>query len=531
MTSADPSTAGPSPADPSPAGVAARATGRQAGPTDGAGWEGGPVIRRAAVVQVPSTRDEPPLTEAQVAGGSPVARLVAARPWVMDATVAVVVVLVGLVGSMFIWETANGAVGLGLYQPDSGVAQRVTVTWLVGTASGAGLLLLRRVRPITVTVLLVVAALVSLQVAGVLGVLGACLACALYSVAASRGTTTTWLVFGAVLTVVTVALWSWQDLGLLEMVLWSNAVVSQSDPSEWRTVLDAPLFSAGRRTGSVLLLLALLLLGVAVGSAARARRQHAADLVERYRALARQRDDGIALARAAERAHIAREMHDVVAHSLTVMVALADGADAAFERAPDRSRDALRQVARTGRSALVDMQRVLGALGPSVVDGTDRRAEPTELDLPTVVERFAAAGLPVTADGLDTALPADTSVRLAVLRILGEALTNVLRHAPGAGSVDVAVRRTPTTVEVDVADSGGTRPGSGGGTGRGIVGMRERAALLGGHVEAGPRPEGGWRVRAVLPWTGEGGADGEQVHREQLDGEPDQDRTDDGGRP
>jgi signal transduction histidine kinase len=183
------------------------------------------------------------------------------------------------------------------------------------------------------------------------------------------------------------------------------------------------------------------------------------------------------------------------------MVALADGADAAFERAPDRSREALRQVARTGRSALADMQRVLGALSPAPGDGT----EPTEVDLSTVVERFAVTGVPVTATGLDTALPQDTAVRLAVLRILGEALTNVLRHAPGATSVEVAVRRTPRTVEVEVLDGGGTRAGSGGGTGRGIVGMRERAALLGGHVEAGPRPDGGWRVHAVLPWSDDEG--------------------------
>ncbi|MFC0645065.1 sensor histidine kinase [Cellulomonas phragmiteti] len=455
------------------------------------------MIRRAAVVRVPRTGDEPPLTEEQVRGASPVARLVTARPWVMDVTVAVVIVLVGLVGSGFVWETANTAVYLGLYRPDSGIVELATSTWLVGTAVGAALLLLRRARPVTVTVLMVIASLVSLQVAGVLGVLGACLACALYSVAASRSTTTTWIVFGAAMTVVTVALWQWQDLGLIEILAWFGVHPSNGvETLPFRA--ERPLFSPARRMGSVLLLLALLLLGVAVGSAARSRRLHAAELVERYRALARQRDDGIALARAAERAYIAREMHDVVAHSLSVMVALADGADAAFVRAPDRSRDALRQLASTGRSALADMQRVLGALGPADRDGTDRLAEPTEVDLATVVERFRAAGLPVTATGLDTALPQDTSVRLAVLRILGEALTNVLRHAPGAPSVEVTVRRTPTAVEVDVADAGGTRPGSGG-TGRGIVGMRERAELLGGHVEAGPRPEGGWRVHAVLP--------------------------------
>ncbi|MFS0704238.1 sensor histidine kinase [Cellulomonas sp. 179-A 9B4 NHS] len=438
------------------------------------------------------------LTEAQVSGGSPVARLVQARPWVMDVTVAGVMLLVGLVGAVFAWEAAAGAQALGLYPRDADVSGRITAVWLVGAALGAGLLLLRRAAPLAVTAALTVLAVLSLLAAGVLGVLGACVACALYSVAAAHGARTTWLAFGGVLTTLTVTLWRWQDIGLIEVIAWFGAATGTSwEPAQY---LPEPLFSPGRRTGSVLLLVALLLLGVAVGSAARARRLHALDLVERYRALARERDQSAALARAAERAHIAREMHDVVAHNLSVMVALADGADAAFERAPDRSRDAVRQVARTGRSALADMQRVLGALGTDGGDD-DPRVAPTEVDLATVVERFGTAGMPVTASGLDTALPDDTSVRLAVTRILGEALTNVLRHAPGAPSVEVAVRRTPTAVEVEVVDGGGTRAGDGPGTGRGLVGMRERAALLGGHVTAGPRAGGGWQVHAVLPWS------------------------------
>ncbi|WP_299038942.1 sensor histidine kinase [uncultured Pseudokineococcus sp.] len=452
-----------------------------------------------------SLTDEP-LTEEQVRGGSPVARLVTARRGVVDATVAVAIAVVGLVGSVFAGEAALGAVALGLYPEDSDVVALVPATWLVGTAVGAALLLLRRARPITVTVLLTVAVLASLLVGGVLGVLGVCLACALCSVAADRGTRTAWAVFGGVLVVLTAALWRWQDLGLLEVIGWFGAATLPR--SEWGPDLQEPLFSAAGRTASVLLLLALLLLGMAVGSEARSRRLHRADLVERYRTLVRERDQSAALARAAERAHIAREMHDVVAHNLSVMVALADGADAAFERAPDRSRDAVRQAARTGRSALADMQRVLGALGPAADDGTERRQEPAEVDLPTLVERLRVAGVPVTASGLDTALPQDTSVRLAVVRILGEALTNVLRHAPGARSVEVSVRRTPTTVEVDVVDAGGTRPGGGEGTGRGVVGMRERAALLGGHVDAGPRPGGGWHVHAVLPWSDDDDQDG-----------------------
>jgi signal transduction histidine kinase len=193
-------------------------------------------------------------------------------------------------------------------------------------------------------------------------------------------------------------------------------------------------------------------------------------------------------------------MHDIVAHSVSVMIALSDGAGAALDRAPDRSREALLELSRTGRAALADMQRVLGVFDPPEEDAS--RAEPTaptETDLRTIVDRYRAAGLPLTATGLDVALPADTSVRLALVRIVSEALTNVLRHAPGTGSVEVVVRRSASLVEVEVLDEGGTRPVEGGGTGRGVPGMRERAALLGGRVDVGPRTGGGWRMHVVLP--------------------------------
>ncbi|WP_307793749.1 sensor histidine kinase [Actinotalea soli] len=463
--------------------------GARAGAAPGA-WVGG--------VGAP---DEPALTEAHVRGGSPVARLVVARPWVMDLAVVVGVLLVGFVGLLFAWEAAVGARYLGLYPQDSRIEDVVTVTWVSGVLVGAALLLLRRARPITVTALLTGASVVSLLVGDVLGVLGVCVACALYSVAAAREPRVTWGVFGAVLVVLSVAVWRWENLGIIENVAWFS-VATTAEPWEPARDLAEPPFSPASRSTSLLLLHTLLLLGVAVGTAARSRRLHAQELVERYRALARERDQSAALARAAERAHIAREMHDVVAHNVSVMVTLADGADAAFERAPGMSRDAVRQIAQTGRSALLDMQGVLGALGPADGDG-DHRAAPTEVDLPTLVDRFRAAGVQVEATGLDADLPQDTTVRLAVLRILGEALTNVLRHAPGTPSVEVAVRRTATSVELEVLDSGGTRPGTGTGTGRGIIGMRERAALLGGDASAGPRPEGGWRVHAVLPWPPE----------------------------
>ncbi|WP_235939435.1 sensor histidine kinase [Occultella kanbiaonis] len=441
-----------------------------------------------------------PLTETQVQRRGPVGRLFAAHPRVADVCIVGSVLLLGIVTAMLVAQTIQGATGLGMYRPGAPTAWLVPAATLAGALLGAALLIARRARPLTVTVALTVLAVVSLDTFGVLGVLGVCLAYALHNVALTHTARTTWLTCAAVFVTVALALLWWQEIGLAEILLWSDPIaMPDGDPGRQ---LTEPPYSPGRRSASVSLLLALLVLGVATGSAARARRAHAQGLIERYEAMARDRDHSAALARASERARIAREMHDVVAHSVSVMVALSDGAGAALDRAPDSSREALRELSNTGRTALSDMQRVLGALDPDSTGGGDSSADrpaPVETDLATAVERFRVAGLRVSATGLDSPLPADTSLRLAVVRIVTESLTNVLRHAPGAASVQVCLRRSGSAVEVEVLDSGGTRPGTGGGTGRGIVGIRERAALLGGRADVGPLPDGGWRVHVLLP--------------------------------
>ena len=452
--------------------------------------------------RTPAPGADPVLTETQVQRRGPVRRLLAAHPRIADAAVVVAVLLLGLLTATLAALTVQGSISWGLYPADTPAAQDVPAAWLAGAVLGAALLTVRRAWPIGVTVALTVLTVASLGFAGIMGVLGVCLACALYSVAATRSTRTTWVTGTVVFAVLCVALWPWQDIGLAEMLLWGTETgVPGPDPAD---ALTEPPFSSGRRSASALLLLALLLLGIATGSAARSRRLHALDLVERYDAMARDRDKRAALARAAERARVAREMHDVVAHSVSVMVALSDGATAALDRAPERAREALRELSRTGREALSDMQGVLGALdavGDGAADAPGAPPEPTQADLTAVVERFRAAGVPVTATGLDVDLPQDTSLRLAVVRVVTEGLTNVLRHAPGTPGARVDVRRSASQVEVEVVDDGGTRPGSGGGSGRGVLGMRERATLLGGRVEAGPRRDGGWRLLVVLPWT------------------------------
>jgi signal transduction histidine kinase len=250
------------------------------------------------------------------------------------------------------------------------------------------------------------------------------------------------------------------------------------------------------RVGSTAGTLILVLAAMAIGNSVRTRREHLADLMERANALARDRDRQAQLARAAERSRIAREMHDVVAHSLSVMITLADGASVALDRAPDRSRAALTELTATGRAALRDMRRVLGALAHD-----DAPLEPTGRgeDFVGLIDRFRTAGLPVRAEGLLLEPPADTGLRLALYRVVQESLTNVLRHAPGTARVDVSLRQRRDDWEVTIADQGGVMPApESEGAGLGLVGMRERVELFGGTVEAGPS-EHGWRVHVTIP--------------------------------
>lgn len=425
-------------------------------------------------------------------------RALAERLWLGPTVLAAVVLLVGVTTAVLAQATVQGIVALGMFPEDTDRLTTVPLVWVAGAVVGAALLVALRSRPLLVTGILTVLAVVSLASVGVLGVLGLCLAVALYSVASTRPALVTWSACVAVVAAITAAIWHWQVIGLGEMVLWADFVLPPGiEPFHQ---LSQPEFSSGRRSATVALLVVLLLLGVAAGTSARARSLHAQAETDRLDAAARDREASAALGRASERARIAREMHDIVAHSVSVMIALSDGASAALDRAPDRSREALRELSATGRTALTDMQRVLGALDPDGEPGPSASGstEPTETDLRTIVERFRAAGLPVTATGLDVELPASTSVRLALVRIVTEALTNVLRHAPGTASVSVDVRRAGRTVEAEVVDTGGTHAG-GGGSGRGVPGMRDRAALLGGSVEAGPHADGGWRVHVVLP--------------------------------
>lgn len=202
----------------------------------------------------------------------------------------------------------------------------------------------------------------------------------------------------------------------------------------------------------------------------------------------------------AERTRISREMHDVVAHNLSVMVALADGARMTVDRDPAEAKAAIGQVARTGRDALSEMRRLLGVI-EDPTEAAPLRPQPTLDQLPELAATVRATGLDVRLD-LDPALTVPAGLGLTVHRIVQEALTNVLKHAPAATRAVVSVHRSGFELRVEVHDDGPSTADAPGHdrSGHGLRGMAERAALHGGRVDAGPDPDGGWRVRATLPW-------------------------------
>ena len=272
------------------------------------------------------------------------------------------------------------------------------------------------------------------------------------------------------------------------------------------------------------LAIAALLAGIVV----RALRSQLDWLAERAARLEIERDQQASLAAAAERARIAREMHDVVSHNIQVMVTLADAAAAAQASDLDRSADAIREVSSTGRQALTDMRRMLGVLrdeppAPSTETKGTSAERPSTLapqpglgDLDALVERVRGTGLAVSLERAGRPFEVSSAAGLTVYRIVQEALTNALKHADDPVSVDVQLDFEDPDISVRVRDDGGTRvgppePGANGNGnghrpahpngsegGHGVAGMAERAASFGGRLTAGPVPSGGWEVLATL---------------------------------
>jgi signal transduction histidine kinase len=238
----------------------------------------------------------------------------------------------------------------------------------------------------------------------------------------------------------------------------------------------------------------------ALGLNIRHRRGLLASLEERAARLELERDQQGKLAAAAERARIARELHDVVAHNLTVMIALSDGAAYALREDPGEAEQALDTASRTGRLALAEMRRLLGVLrDQDEAAAPDRDPQPGVPEIDGLVEQVRAAGLPVSYHASPEARALPKGIQLTAYRIVQEALTNTLKHAGLSATAEVELLATDTDVRISVSDTGSTTAPANGNGGSGLRGMRERAAVYDGIVEAGPRPQGGWRVEAQLP--------------------------------
>jgi signal transduction histidine kinase len=301
------------------------------------------------------------------------------------------------------------------------------------------------------------------------------------------------LQYGALVATYTVAdlAGPWQRRGfggsVLAALLYGSLFVKHSSANDFMFTLLLPL--------SAYLL----------GALARVRRGRTEALEERAAQLAHGREAQAVQAAAAERARIARDMHDILSHAISTMVVQAEAGPVVVRTSPARAERAFEAIAEAGRDSMVQLRRLLGILDDEPKAGVQAPA-PTLAAMPALMARMNQAGLRVdlAARGQPRALPADTE--LAAYRIVQEALTNTLKHAD-ARSATVQLSWRGTDLQLTVTDDGRGRNGAGdrvNGGGHGLVGIRERAAACGGHAEAGPSAHGGFRVSACLPYPEEG---------------------------
>jgi signal transduction histidine kinase len=238
-----------------------------------------------------------------------------------------------------------------------------------------------------------------------------------------------------------------------------------------------------------------------LGRYARSRREYTEVVEERANLLEKEREVRAREAVADERARIARELHDMVGHSLNLIVIQSGGAQRMLTTKPELARDSLLSIESTGRQALTEMERMLGILRTSETEEPTLSPQPGLRQVDVLAAQVTEAGLPVevSVEGAPAELPA--SIDLSAYRIIQEALTNAIKHA-GPARAHVTIRYGRDKLELEVTDDGRAAPAVHANDdkgGRGLIGMKERVALFGGELTVGPRPEGGYRVHARLP--------------------------------
>ncbi len=291
--------------------------------------------------------------------------------------------------------------------------------------------------------------------------------------------------------------------GLVICLVGALTAIARWHPTGPNNKLSDLGFEAALLCGSVLLAWAL-------GDSIRWRRDYYQALEERATRLERELEALAQVAAAAERARIAREMHDVVAHNVSVMVVQADGAAYALDHSPAQAREAIGAISRTGRQALAEMRRLLGVLR-AVQSPAELGPMPGIDDIDDLLEQTRASGIPVSYKIEGEPRPLPPGADLAAYRAIQESLTNVRKHGGPLASATVCLEYDDDELTIDVIDDGrGAAAGSDGaesawasgrGAGHGLAGMRERAELYGGTVLAGPHAGGGYQVTVRLPLT------------------------------
>ncbi|QNP64550.1 sensor histidine kinase [Streptomyces genisteinicus] len=269
-----------------------------------------------------------------------------------------------------------------------------------------------------------------------------------------------------------------------------------------------PLEEAGAagRIFFTVVMTAPFVLAWVLGDSIRTRRAYFAQLEERATRLEKEREAQAKVAVAAERARIARELHDVVAHNVSVMVVQADGAAYVLDTAPDQARQALETISGTGRQALAEMRRLLGVLRTSdAPESGEYVPQPDVEQIEDLVEQVRRAGLTVDFKVEGTPRPLPSGVELTAYRIVQEALTNTRKHGGPEAGASVRLVYFDDGLGLLVEDDGRGashelyEDGGADGRGHGLIGMRERVGMVGGTLDAGPRPGGGFRISALLP--------------------------------
>jgi signal transduction histidine kinase len=260
--------------------------------------------------------------------------------------------------------------------------------------------------------------------------------------------------------------------------------------------IDVPRFLAGENLGEIIPAWVFIIVFWFVGKTIRQRRLQAVELEDRASQLELEREEKARLAVTEERSRISRELHDVIAHSVSVMVVQSQAAQRLLEGEQRNARQALKSIETTGRQALTEMRRLLGILRRTDAE-LALAPQPSLEHLNTLIEQMREAGLPVELCIEGEVEPLSPGVDLSAYRIVQEALTNTLKHA-GPARARVEIHYRDDEVELEISDDGrGT--GRGGGSGQGLIGMHERVALYGGVLESGERDTGGYLVRARLP--------------------------------